>query len=143
MEIVIDRRLLSPPGAKYCIKGCLNHEFPQLAIASTSAPRRRRTLRRGWRRPASRAVQTDAGPGTLIQRSVKQCSAVSRSCRRGRARGAACGLAGLNMAAASVVWGTAALAQSDENPTATAVEDSVVNRPRPEYDPIGFSPGML
>ena len=35
------------------------------------------------------------------------------------------------------------MAQSDENPTATAVEDSVVNRPRPEYDPIGFSPGML
>jgi hypothetical protein len=30
---------------------------------------------------------------------------------------------------------------SYDNPT--AIEDSVVNRPRPEYNPIGFSPGML
>ena len=52
-------------------------------------------------------------------------------------------LAGFGLAAVPWLWASAAMAQSEENPTATAVEDSVVNRPRPEFDPIGISPGML
>jgi hypothetical protein len=56
---------------------------------------------------------------------------------------AVCGLVRPGVTALFLLWAPAAMAQVNENPVATAVEDSVVNRPRPEYDPIGFSPGML